>query len=118
MGYVDSTPYFCMATEMVVDLANKAISQRDVASTHPLDQAAEAREADDVGAPEAQADATWGQLPEEQHLATTANINVYMDDFISVIQGGPKERHQMLRNLFHKIDGIFYPNEEADTNRK
>ena len=28
MGYIDSGPYFCMATEMVADLANKTISHR------------------------------------------------------------------------------------------
>ena len=28
MGYVDNAPYFCMTTETVADLANKAISQR------------------------------------------------------------------------------------------
>ena len=42
---------------MVAELANKAISQRYVASAHPLEQAEEARVADNAGAPEAQADA-------------------------------------------------------------
>ena len=28
MGYINSSPYFCMATETVVDLANEAIYQR------------------------------------------------------------------------------------------
>ena len=36
MGYIDSGTYFCMATETVVDLANKAISHRDKAGKHPL----------------------------------------------------------------------------------
>ena len=36
-GYIDNEPYFCMATEMVADLANKAISQREQAGEHPLD---------------------------------------------------------------------------------
>ena len=40
-----------------------------------------------------------------------------MDDFISVVQGGPKERCQIIRHLFHQIDRIFCPNKEADTNR-
>ena len=31
-GYVDSAPYFCMATETVADLANEEIAQIDVAS--------------------------------------------------------------------------------------
>ena len=43
MGYVDISPYFCMATNTVSDLANEAISRGDVASAHRLEQAAEAR---------------------------------------------------------------------------
>ena len=46
------------------------------------------------------------------------NVNVYLDDFISIVQGGPRERCQMLRHLFHKSDQVFFPNEEGDTNRK
>ena len=41
-----------------------------------------------------------------------------MDNFISIIQGGPKERRQMLRHLFHQINRVFRPNEEADMERK
>ena len=118
MWYLDSTPYFFMAVEMIADLANEAISKRYVASAHLLEQAAEARSADDAGAPEAQAETIWGQLPAEQSSAATAKINVYLDDFISVVQRGPKERCQILQHLFHQIDHIFRPNEEADMDRK
>ena len=63
MGYVDSAPYFCMATETLSDLSNKSITHQDVASAHPLEQAVEARAADDMVAPESQADASWVKLP-------------------------------------------------------
>ena len=43
---------------------------------------------------------------------------MYQDDFISIVQGGPKDRHQILRHLFHKIDRVFHPNEATDTDRK
>ena len=59
MGYIYSYPYFCMARERVADLTNKAISQMEQAREHPLELAAEARAADDAGAPETQADAIW-----------------------------------------------------------
>ena len=36
MGFVDISPYFCKATEVVADLANEAISHRDQAREHPL----------------------------------------------------------------------------------
>ena len=63
MGYIDGAPYFVMATETVADLAYEAISQRDQEGEHPLDLAAEARAADDSGAPEDQSDASWEHLP-------------------------------------------------------
>ena len=48
MGYVNSTPSFCMSTETVAELDNEAIAQQDVASPHPLEQAVESRGADDA----------------------------------------------------------------------
>ena len=99
-----------MATKTVADIANKAISQRDQAREHPLEMAAKARAADDSGAPEAQADASWEHLPAEQRSVATENVDVYMDNFISVVRGGPRERRQMLCNLLHHIDRFLHPN--------
>ena len=76
MGYVDSAPYFYMATEMVADLANEAIAQRDAASTHPLDQAPEAISADNSGTMEAQYEASWEQLLAEQLSDATDSVDV------------------------------------------
>ena len=55
-------------------------------------------------------DSSWESLPVEQRSAATANVNVYLDELISVFQGGPKERCQMLQHLFHQIDRVFRPN--------
>ena len=46
------------------------------------------------------------------------NAGIYPGDFISVIQVGPRERHQILRHLFHQIYRVFRTNEEAYINRK
>ena len=54
----------------------------------------------------------------EQCAAAKSNFNVYLDDFISVVQGGPRDSRQILRHLFHQIYWVFCPNEEANTNRK
>ena len=62
MGYINSDPYFCMATETVSDLAKEAISQREQAEYHPLELAAKARASNDIGDPESQADASWEHL--------------------------------------------------------
>ena len=54
----------------------------------------------------------------DYHAAAMEKIDVYLDEFILVIQVGPRERSQMLRHLFHQIDRGFCPNKEVDTNRK
>ena len=63
MVYIDSAPYFCMATETVTDLANKAISQREQSVDHSLELAAEARASYNSGAPKTEVDASLENLP-------------------------------------------------------
>ena len=65
MGYIDSAPYFCMATDRFTDLANETISLRDQTDKHPLDLATEARAADDSSALTDKAEASWAILPAE-----------------------------------------------------
>ena len=88
------------------------------AGDHPLELSAKYRAVDNAGAPKTQADASWENIPSDQRAAKKANVDVYLDDFISVVRGGPSERRQMLRHIFHQIDTVFRPNEEADTNHK
>ena len=96
-----------MTTETVADLANEAIYQRYQAREHPLEMAANAIAADESGALEAQADARWEHLPTEQRSTATENVNVYLDNFISVVQGGPRDRRQVLWHLFYQNDRVI-----------
>ena len=80
--------------------------------------AANAIAADESGALEAQADASCEHLPTDKRSAATENVNIYLDDFILVVQGGPRDRRQVLWHLFHQTDGVIWHNKEADTNRK
>ena len=88
IGYVESTPYLCMSTNTVAGFANKAISRRDNSGKHNLEESVDARAADVADAPEAQSDASWEKLLAKQRSFTTANVDIYLDVFISVIQGG------------------------------
>ena len=54
----------------------------------------------------------------EQWAAATENVDVYLDDFISVVQGGPRESCQILQHLFQQTERVFHLNEEGDTNKK
>ena len=107
-----------MIKETVADLTNKAISQRDQADKHSLELADDARATNNAGAPEAQVDASREYLPAEQRAPAKSYFDVYLDDFISVFQGGTRDMCEMLRHLFHQIDPVFLPNKEADTNHK
>ena len=79
---------------------------------------AEDTAADNLSAPKSQADASWEHLQAEQQSAARENIDDYLDNFISVVHGVPRERSQMICHLLHQIDRVFRPNEESDTNRK
>ena len=118
MGYIYSALYFCMATETVADLRKDAISQREQEGEHQLELVAKARATNNSGAHETQAGASWGHLPVEQRTAAKSNFDVYLDDLISVVQGGPRERQQMLRHFSPQIDRVLRPNEKADANCK
>ena len=65
MGYIDSAPYFCMATETVTDPANETISLREQADKHTLELAEEARAADETGDLTDKEDSSWSILPVE-----------------------------------------------------
>ena len=118
MRYINSALYFFMAAETVANLANESISQREQAVGHPLKMVDKARAAKCAGAPEDQADAIWKHISADQLAATKSNAGVYLDNFISVVQGVPREKRQILRHLFQKIDRVFRPNEDSDTNCK
>ena len=71
-----------MATETVTNIANETIEWREQADKHPLDLSAKARAADDANAQTAKADASWASLLADQRSAATANVDVYLDNFI------------------------------------
>ena len=54
------------------------------------------------------------QFPTKMWGHALAQVDVYLDNFISTCQGGPTEQQQMLRHLFRSMDTVFRPN--TDTN--
>ena len=45
-------------------------------------------------------------------------MDVYLDEFILLIQVGGDERTQMLKHLFHMTNRVFFLNVRSETNRK
>ena len=92
-----------MATKTVSNLAIKSIAQRNVAGKHLMEEAADARAAENTGRPEVQDESSWEQLLDEQRSSTMDNIYVYPEDFIYVIRESPRKGYKMLRHILLHI---------------
>ena len=84
----------------------------DLAETKPPDTTAEDLAATLV------AGKYWEALYPHARATALAHIEVYLNDFIGITQGGAKERPQMTRHLFRAIDELFRPNDKDDIARE
>lgn len=165
MGWVESPPTFCAATETAADLANARYSgySRAYCRPHRLDEpAASAAPATSDSIATTPGTGSHRSLPVPQSAASAAQIatppgpgshrslpgpqtaapaalrtgshrslpvpqtttrspfskplsytDVYVDDFISLIQGSRRRRRYARRVLMHTIDEIFRPLDES-----
>ena len=56
----------------------------------------------------------WYALTPDRKTKNLYAVDVYLDDFILVLQGGHYERQQMTQHLFANIRNIFWPNATSD----
>ena len=119
MGWVESPPAFCIATETVADLNNNHHPHRDWPE-HPLEAAACTPPEDQEAAHEPDQDSSTRRddsrippviTPQRRPVAFT---DVYVDDFILGFQGHSQKRRLYLRQLLHTIDMVFRPLEPTD----
>ena len=110
LGSRDSAPQFCMAIGTVVDISNDSIPCRKSAAVHLLEKAAEKQVEDDSRIPSKSTNTQWLQALTCQQSTALAEVVIYLKDFISVIEGGPKEWKHILMNMFHTTDKNFRPN--------
>jgi hypothetical protein len=117
MGWVNSTPYFCAATEIICDLANTIIKAHNTFKVHPLDDVSETPVPPQSPMPRScAAPSKLMALPEavrvpvaDQATRPVASHDVYVDNFISMAQGYSKRRRQVKRSLFEALDSVFRP---------
>ena len=64
------------------------------------------------------ADKDWETLSPHAQATTLAHVEVSLDDFIGITQGGPTERRQMTRHLFRALNKLFRPNNKDDIARE
>jgi hypothetical protein len=139
MGWLESPPWFCAATETVADIANSIPANHDL-PPHPMEDLADTKSPpidlpsyDAVAKGPADAppqDSVPGGLdyapPPDYGLRPTplptVNLpsltpakapvsihDIFMDDYISLIQGNARRRKRHQRALLHSIDEVFRP---------
>ena len=126
MGWTESPPYFCSATETLVDLINLHASPTWDPPRHPLEPAAGTQPPLDgrhhISAPTP----TFSppprlpvppQLPlpqQRHHRRPLAYGDVFVDDEILLAQGTPTQLQQFKRQALHLNDWIFRANDNHD----
>ena len=156
MGWVNSPPEFCGASETAADVANSRL-YRQHAVPHRLEDIAGEQDEDwdrrpDITATMRDAQPCAAETPTGPHSEapkglTTAptgptfhpsvdpistaptsshkaeadplsHIDVFVDDFLALVQGSRRRRKVVRRLLLHTIDEVFAPPSEADAHRR
>ena len=121
MGYVESAAFFCAKTETVKDFALDNLSTRHTAPPHHLENLADTKSpqtSSEEVTPMIDVNKNWESLSPHARDTSLAHVNIYLDDFIGIVQGGLDERQQMMRHLFRAIKKIFRPNTKDDTSQE
>jgi hypothetical protein len=103
MGWKESPPIFCATTETIVDLANTAIQQGTAFGSHRLDNLAESPiEPEDLPSR-----TVLPVSPIQHYHKPIRGWDVYVDDFIGMVQGNKWQREQVKRALLHSLDRVY-----------
>lgn len=129
MGWVNSPPYFSAVTETGADLMNHRLQRTRVEPPHRLEKIAL-----HPSLPESPAESTplaslvsapvplatnvpLHQVHKPRYRRPLKYADVYVDDFIALVQGGTSVRNQAMRTLLHVLDSVFRPREPGNDNR-
>jgi hypothetical protein len=120
MGWTESPPYFCSATETVTDVANRRAINNWKPPTHRLDAISDSPPVQDChGPPSPKSPSATTAVPKDaphrlfkQRLLS--RFDVFVDDFIGMGQGTTKQLNNLRRILFHTLDEVFRPLDSAD----
>lgn len=128
MGWSESPPYFCAATETVVDLTNERVATNWSPPQHPLEHlAAVPAPTPEDGRPVLELTGL-GPIPPPQEPtqawepgarnSPVAYFDVFVDDTIGVAQGSRPRLERLRRQLLHTNDEVFRPNDVHDQGRR
>ena len=121
MGWKESPPAFCTATETVADLANSALNDTGAlyAAPHRLDSVAETPIEDAISPvtpmkPSASSTPTPTADYGPKLQRPLQYWDVYVDDFLALAQGNKLRRKMIKRALLHSLDKVFRPLDAKD----
>ena len=120
MGWKNSPPLFCAATETVADVINRQLLRNTTAAPHPLEHWAASRPGPRLPVPTVNpAISVPVPIAPDPHLNHHTRrrlnyIDVYIDDFIGAAQGSKATRDNVRRVLLHGIDDVFRPLSKQD----
>ena len=95
MRYIYSTVYFCTTIETGAYMVNSAIDWRHHSPPHPLETLAITWAESNTGAPKNRDNTGWCALPPAKQSNALTCVSIYLDEFVSVLQGVPKEHQQI-----------------------
>jgi hypothetical protein len=117
----ESPPTVCPATDTVADLANN-LTARSHLPKHPLEDVAGT--STDVVPHLTQCDPTRSRSATDDSpprpvlrpfRRPVALHDIYVDDFLSLIQGSSLRRLRHMRGLLHSVDRVFRPLDDQDS---
>ena len=120
MGWKNSPPLFCTATETVADLANRSLHSHHPSRPHKLDDRAEVI----VPPPAPPLAEEHAKLTRDPYLQRPkwkllAYVDVFVDDFLVLAQGPWHCRcHHVCRTLFHLLDKVFRTLDQQETKQR
>ena len=121
MGWVESPPWFCVATETGADITNTWLQDGHTSGPHRLDALADTEpDLQNLEIPYAAHKVRPLAIPPppEPPLGPRkkplAYVNVYVDDYLALAQGSKRKLAQVRRTLFEAVDTIFWPLSPTD----
>ena len=116
MGWKNSPPLFCTATETVADIANEYLRSHQPSRPHKLDGRAEA-----VVPPPAppladeHAKLTSNTYLRRPKAKLLAYVDVFVNEFLGLAQGPRHRCRHVRRTILHALDKVFRPLDRQDT---
>ena len=133
MGWVESVPYFCAATKMIVDLANGLPTNKwlpphpmeELVNTPPLleETPATLNLMACLQSDTSHNNPVHNPIPSDHAVLHPLqkpvwSTDIYLDDFIMAIQGSETVCLQHLRCLLYLIDAMFRPIDQYDSEHR